>query len=49
MAIGERIHFFRLLRGMTQNILVRLSVFQKGAPMYAWRNMKPAPANQRRI
>ena len=27
MAIGERIHFFRILRGMTQNILVRLSVF----------------------
>ena len=22
MAIGERIHFFRTLRGMTQNILV---------------------------
>ena len=41
MAIGERIHFFRLLRGMT--------VFPKEAPMCAWRNMKPDPANRRRI
>ena len=49
MAIGERIHFFRLLRGMTQKYLGTAVGFPKGAPMYAWRNMKPAPANQRRI
>lgn len=34
MAIGERIHFFRILRGMTQNILVRLSAFLSEVPMY---------------
>ena len=43
MAIGERIHFFRLLRGMTQNILVQLSAFLKGAPMCVWRNMNRLP------
>lgn len=47
MAIGERIHFFRLLRGMTQNILVRLSAFLNGAQMCVWHSTKLAPVNQK--
>ena len=35
--------------GLIKNISVRLSASPKGAPMYAWHNMKTAPANQRRI
>ena len=50
MAIGERIHFFRLLRGMTQKYLGTAVGFPNNmTPMCAWRNMKPAPANRRRI
>ena len=39
MAIGERIHFFRLKRGMTQKYLGLLA-FPKRVLMYGWRSMK---------
>lgn len=49
MAIGERIHFFRLLRGMTQKYLGTAVGFPERSADVRWRNMKPAPANQKRI
>lgn len=47
MAIGERIHFFRLLHGMTQKYLARLSAFPNGVQMYVWHSTKLALANQK--
>ena len=47
MAIGERIHFFRLLRGMTQKYLGTAVGFPNGAQMCVWRNTKRAPVNQK--
>lgn len=34
MAIGERIHFFRILRGMTQKYLGTIVGFLSEVPMY---------------
>mgnify|MGYP000059698091 CR=1 FL=1 len=46
MAISERIHFFRNLRGMTQKYLgLQLGFPDKSADV----RTKPAPALQRRI
>ena len=47
MAIGERIHFFRLLRGMTQKYLGTLSAFPNGAQMCVWHSTKLALVNQK--
>lgn len=49
MAIGERIRFIRNLRGMTQNISVLWSVFQRRPLISAWLNMRLAHAPRRRI
>ena len=40
MAIGERIHFFRLLRGMTQKYLGMSLGFRRSSLMCALRSMK---------
>ncbi len=40
MAIGERIHFFRLLRGMTQKYLGMALGFRRSLPMCASRSTK---------
>ena len=40
MAIGERIHFFRLLRGMTQKYLGMALASRRSLPMCAWRSTK---------
>ena len=40
MAIGERIHFFRLLRGMTQKYLGMAVGFPRNLPMCAWLSMR---------
>ena len=47
MAISERIHFFRLMRGMTQSISVQQSVFQKRVLMCVWHSTKLVHANRK--
>ena len=47
MAIGERIRFFRNLRGMTQKYLG--TVFPKKRRISVWRSMNPVPELQRLI
>ena len=47
MAIGERIHFFRLLRGMTQKYLGMALGFPKSPPMYALLSTKQDQEPQR--
>ena len=47
MAIGERIHFFRTLRGMTQKYLGMAVAFQSVPPMFVWHSTKQAPGRRR--
>ena len=49
MAIGERIHFFRLLRGMTQKYLGMALGFPEKSAMCAWHSMKLDQGPLRRI
>lgn len=43
MAIGERIRYFRNLRGMTQKYLgMRVGLPGSAPPTYAWRSMRRA-------
>ena len=48
MAIGERIRFFRNLRGMTQKYLGQMVGFpEKRLPTSVWRNMSRAADHPR--
>ena len=49
MAIGERIHFIRNLRGMTQKYLGTLVAFLRRLPIFVWRSMKLDHTPRRRI
>ena len=46
MAIGERIRFFRMLRGMTQKYLGMTVASPKSLLMSGWLSMKMAPGRQ---
>lgn len=43
MAIGERIRFFRNLRGMTQKYLGQVVGFPERPLTFVWHSMNPAP------
>ena len=47
MAIGERIRFFRNLRGMTQKYLGQMVGFPEKLPTSVWRNMSRAADHPR--
>ena len=47
MAIGERIHFLRILRGRTKKYLGTPVGFPNGAQMCVWHSTKLAPVNQK--
>lgn len=49
MAIGERIHFFRTKRGMTQKYVGNQIGFDENLLMYVWLNMKVKRVSQRII
>lgn len=48
MAIGERIRFFRNLRGMTQKYLGQVVGFPERPLTSVWRSMSPAAERPRR-
>ena len=47
MAIGERIRFFRNLRGMTQKYLGQVVGFPEKTATSVWRSMNPAAEHPR--
>ena len=47
MAIGERIRFFRNLRGMTQKYLGQVVGFPEKTADIVWRSMNPAAERPR--
>ena len=47
MAIGERIHFFRMVRGLTQKQLGNAVGFREGTADVRIANTKPAQERQR--
>lgn len=49
MAIGERIHFFRTLRGMTQKFLGMALGFPENPQTSVLRSMRTVPEHQKRM
>ena len=48
MAIGERIHFFRTMRGMTQKYLGMALGFPENPQMFALRSTRMVPERPKR-